>query len=361
MTDERDVLAGRVLGHLNAALDSFAIYLGVELGLYEAMKDRPVTEAELAARAGIAPRYAREWLEQQTVSGWVAVDDPDLPAPERRYELPAAQAELFTDAGSPWYVAGGGRMLAGVALALPALLDAYRGGGGVSYAAFGPGIRDGIASFNRPMFRNDLAGWLAAVPGLDDRLRAAPPARVLDLGAGAGESSVAIATAYPLARVNGIDLDPASVEQARAAAAEAGVAGRVTFTLGDAAAVADQGPFDLVTIFEALHDMGDPVGALRSARAVLAEGGSVLIGDEQVADTFPGTSADLDGFDLERFNYGWSVLHCLPATMAEHPVEANGTVLRAPTVARWAAEAGFAHFEVVGVEHDFWRFYALGH
>jgi hypothetical protein len=116
--------------------------------------------------------------------------------------------------------------------------------------------------------------------------------------------------------------------------------------VGDAAQVASGAPFDLVTVFEALHDMGDPVGALRAARGLLADDGSVLVADERVAETFT-TPGDL----VERFMYGWSILHCLPATVAEHPVEANGTVLRAPTLARWAAAAGFTGFEVLPIDH----------
>jgi cyclopropane fatty-acyl-phospholipid synthase-like methyltransferase len=118
------------------------------------------------------------------------------------------------------------------------------------------------------MFRHELGSvWLPAVPDLHQRLRSAPPARVLDLGCGLGASSVALAHAYPRATVLGIDLDAASVAAARDAAAAAGVADRVSFEAGDAAQLTNEGPFDLVTMFEALHDMGDPVGALRAARA----------------------------------------------------------------------------------------------
>jgi hypothetical protein len=123
---------------------------------------------------------------------------------------------------------------------------------------------------------------------------------------------------------------------------------------GDAAHLPREAPFDLVTIFEALHDMGDPVGALRAARAVLAEGGSLLVADERVADAFTAP-----GDATERLMYGWSILHCLPAILAEDPVQATGTVLRAPTLAGWAAAAGFTGFEVLPIDNPFWRFYRL--
>src|SRR4029453_4363454 len=158
---------------------------------------------------------------------------------------------------------------------LPQLLEAYRTGGGAPYAAYGQEMRRGIAALNRPMFLHELAStWLPAVPDLDQRLRSAPPARVLDLGCGLGASSIAIARAYPRARVLGVDLDQAALAEARAQAAQAGVADRVSFVVGDAAQTTSEGPFQLVTIFEALHDMGDPIGALRAPPPLLAAHGA---------------------------------------------------------------------------------------
>jgi SAM-dependent methyltransferase len=354
--DAREVLAGRLVDGLTGALETLGVYLGVEFGLYRTLADLgEATEAEVAAQAGVAPRYAREWLEQQAVAGYLACDDTTLPAAERRYRLPEGHAEVLVDADSPYYVAPLAPVLAGVAGVLPQLVQAYRSGGGVPYAAYGRALRDGIAAANRPMFLHELAtAWLPAVPDVDRRLRSAPPPRVLDLGCGLGASSVALARAYPRAMVLGVDLDEASVAQARVVAAEAGVADRVSFMVGDATRVTSEAPFDLVTIFEALHDMGDPVGALRRARDRLADGGSVLVADERVADVFTAP-----GDATERLMYGWSILHCLPATLAEDPVEATGTVLRAPTLARWAAAAGLAGFEVLAIDNPFWRFYRL--
>jgi SAM-dependent methyltransferase len=354
--DACEALAERLVDDTTHALETLSVYLGLELGLYRALTDLgAATEAEIADHAHIAPRYAREWLEQQAVAGYLACDDPKRPAEQRRYRLPAGHGEVLLDADSPYHAAPVAAIFAGVARVLPQLLEAYRTGDGVPYAAYGPQLRRGIAAANRPMFLHELAStWLPAVPDLDRRLRTAPPARVLDLGCGLGASSIALARAYPRAQVLGVDLDEASVTEARAQAAQAGVADRVTFVVGDAAQVDPQAPFDLVTIFEALHDMGDPVEALRTARALLTDDGNVLVADERVADAFT-----TPGDPVERFMYGWSILHCLPATLAERPVEATGTVLRTPTVARWAATAGFAGFEVLPIDSPFWRFYRM--
>jgi SAM-dependent methyltransferase len=354
--DARELLAGRLVDGLTQALELFGVYLGVELGLYRALAEHgAATGAELAERAGIDIRYAREWLEQQAVAGYLACDDPAEPAERRRFRLPAGHAEVLVDPDSPYHAAPLALALAGTAGVLARLPEAYRRGGGVAYADYGRAIRDGIAAANRPMFLHELAGvWLPAAPDLHRRLRSAAAPRLLDLGCGLGASSLALARAYPRATVLGIDLDDASVAGARAAAAEAGLADRVSFAVGDAAHLSPEAPFDLVTVFEALHDMGDPVGALRAARELLADGGSVLVADERVADAFTAP-----GDPTERLMYGWSILHCLPATLAEDHVEANGTVLRAPTLAGWAAAAGFAEFEVLAIDNPFWRFYRL--
>jgi 2-polyprenyl-3-methyl-5-hydroxy-6-metoxy-1,4-benzoquinol methylase len=186
-------------------------------------------------------------------------------------------------------------------------------------------------------------------------LRAAEEPRILDLGCGVGRSSLALARAYPRASVRGVDLDPASIAEARAAAAAAGLADRVTFACVDAAQLRDDARYDLVTVFEALHDMGDPVGTLRAARSLLNDGGAVYVSDERVAHTFVPDETDV----VERLQYAFSVLHCLPATMAEDPAIANGTVLRMPTLVEWARAAGFGGVQELDVDDPFWRHYRL--
>jgi ubiquinone/menaquinone biosynthesis C-methylase UbiE len=176
----------------------------------------------------------------------------------------------------------------------------------------------------------------------------------VDIACGGGISSIAIARAYPKVRVDGIDFDEPSIELARQNLAGSGVEDRVTFIARDAAELPGQETYDLVTIFEALHDMSYPVAVLEAARRLLAEGGAVLVCDERTADRF---QAPAD--DLERLYYGFSVLHCLPVGMVGEAPAGTGTVMRADTVRRYATEAGFASFEVLPLESDFYRFYLL--
>jgi 2-polyprenyl-3-methyl-5-hydroxy-6-metoxy-1,4-benzoquinol methylase len=154
--------------------------------------------------------------------------------------------------------------------------------------------------------------------------------------------------------VDGIDLDEASIAAAQENLAGSGVEDRVTFHHRDAAEAALQGRYDLVYIHEALHDMSYPVEVLGSCRALLAEGGSVVVADERVPDSFTAS-----GDDIERMYYGFSILHCLPVGMVGEGAAGTGTVMRTDTVRRYAKEAGFGGFEVLPIENDFYRFYRL--
>jgi SAM-dependent methyltransferase len=351
--ERRDALVERLFEAVLGFNDLYAVYIGDRLGLYGALAERgPSTPAELAEATGTHERYVREWLEHQAVGSILDVDES---GGERRYSLPAGHDEVLLDRDSPAQMAAFARMMVGIVQPLPAVLDAFRNGGGVAYALYPPDFCEGQGDMNRIGYVNQLASqWLPALPDLDERLRADPPARVADIACGVGWSSIAIARGYPNVRVDGVDSDPASIDLARELAATEGVGDRVRFLLADAANPGLDGPYDLVTIFEAVHDMARPVEVLRTVREVLAPGGTVLVADEKVAETFTAP-----GDEIERLMYGWSVLHCLPVGMAEQPSAATGTVMRSETMRGYAEEAGFSGVEVVPIEHDFWRFYRL--
>jgi 2-polyprenyl-3-methyl-5-hydroxy-6-metoxy-1,4-benzoquinol methylase len=360
-TDEaarRDALVGRLFEAAIGTMEVYSVHLGERLGLYRSFDEGgPATPPALAARASIAPRYAREWLEQQASAGFLDVEDAAADADQRRYSLPASTREVVLDGDSLSYLGGLLRLTGGVTQVAPAVMEAYRTGGGVSYPDFGADTREGIALMNRPMFLNLLGGeWFPAAGEIHGRLQGDEPARVADVGCGTGWSAIAIARAYPRVRVDGFDLDHASIERARANAAEAGVADRVTFQVRDAADPALAGRYDFVTAFETVHDMARPVEALATMRRLLGPGGVLIVADENVGETFAAP-----GNEIERLNYAFSALHCLPATIAEGgPVEqATGTVMRPPTLRRYAEQAGFAAVEILPIQKDFWRFYRL--
>jgi SAM-dependent methyltransferase len=334
-------------------LELFGVYLGKRLGLYAALhQGGPATPAELASRAGIAERYATEWLEQQAVAGFLTVADASRPAAGRRYGMPPEHAGVLVDAEHPAHTAPFAEMIAGIGGALDRVVEAYRTGGGVPYEAYGAAFREGQGGINRPAFLHDLTkSWLPAIPDLHRRL-STDPSRIADVGCGVGWSTVALARAYPLADVTGYDLDHHSVLEARRRAAAEGVS--VRFEEKDAEALAADGPFDLILVLEALHDMGRPTSALASLRRALGPKGCLLVVDEKVAPRF-----HAPGDPTERMMYGWSIVHCLPAAMTEQPSEALGTVLREDVVRRCARDAGYGGCDVLAIDNPMFRFYLV--
>jgi SAM-dependent methyltransferase len=352
----RDALGERLFGAVLGMWDVYAVHLGHALGLYKALVAvEPATSTELADTAGLAERYVREWLEQQTVSGILACDNPEATAAERRYAFPVGHAEALTDTDDPGYIAPLAQIAVGAVSPLAALTEAFRTGRGVPYEDYGADLRAGQAGMNRNLFLQQLGSdYLPAITDLDARLRADPPARVADIGCGVGWSSVGIAKAYPNVRVDGFDLDAASVADAQAVIADAGVGDRVRVELRDAADPELAGRYDLVTAFECVHDMSDPVGALRTMRRLAGEGGVVLVMDERVAERF-----DPAAGDVERLMYGFSIFHCLPVGLVESPSAATGTVMRPGTLRRYALEAGFRDVDILPLDNLFFNFYRL--
>ena len=353
---ERDALIAQLLGSTIGALELLHVYVGYRLGLYKTLAAHAsLTPTELAAAAGINARYAREWLEEQAVAGIISVEPGSATGAERRFSLSPAQAEVLNDPESTNFLAPLSTGVAGIAAILPEILEAFCTGGGVPYEAYGADMRTSIAELNRPGFLRLLGtSWFPSVPDIDRRLRAEPPARVADVGCGTGWSSIGIAKAYPMVTVDGLDLDAASIKEARRNAGAHGVADRVKFAIRDAADPRLAGGYDLVTAFETIHDMSDPVNVLRAMRQLAREGGAVVIADEKVAQEF-----SAPGDEIERLMYGWSALHCLPVGMVDAGSAGTGTVMRPAVLTEYARQAGFKNVEVLPIEADFWRFYRL--
>ncbi|MEM7325246.1 MAG: class I SAM-dependent methyltransferase [Actinomycetota bacterium] len=351
-TNRADGLDDRIVEATIGTLELFAVHLGNRLGLYEILnRQGPLTFDELAANGRIDARYAQEWLEQQAVAGYLSVDDPAAEAQIRRYSLPEEHRGVLADPADGAHVAPLARMLVGIANVLDEVEAAYRTGDGVAYERYGAHFRNGQGGVNRPAFENDLVdAWLPAVPGVEAAL--ANGGRLADVGCGQGWSTVAIAKRWPTADVVGVDMDAASIADARTVNEKNNGAAR--FATLDGGSLDELGSFDVVTLLEALHDMAHPVDALRSIRGALQPGGVLVVADELVADDFMAP-----GDELERMMYGWSVSHCLPAARAEQDSAALGTVLRADTVRALAAEAGFGSVDVVDVDGGFFRIYAL--
>lgn len=349
-----DAFAERMLESALGWIETMSIHLGTQLGWYDALvSEGPLAAPELARSTSTAPRYAREWLEQQAAFGILEVVGPvDAAGDVRRYALPAGAAEVLADRSSLAFTAPLARMLAASGAQMPALIEAYRTGGGVSWEQLGVHARESQADMNRPWLDTAPAVF-ARHPHVHDRL-SRPGARVADIAMGEGWSSIALAKAYPNLRVEGFDVDEPSVRAARDHAEQAGVADRVRFHVEDAANLAAHGRFDAAVGFEFLHDLPHPQAVLAAMNEATGDDGIVVIMDEAVGDEFTPNAGDLD-----RLMYGFSLFICLPDGLSHRPSAATGTVMRPATLRGYAREAGFADVEVLEDGFGFWRFYEL--
>ncbi len=353
---DRDDFSERLFGEALGAFNIFSVYIGDRLGFYRALASgEALTPGELAGRTNTHERYVREWLEHQATSCVLEAHGSGNGSGERRYSLPPGRAKVLADRESLSYMAPLAQLIVGAVTPLDALLHAYRHGGGVAYHDYGVNLREGQAAMNRQMFLQQLGyEWLPRVEDVHARLQSDPPARVADIGCGAGWSSIGIASAYPKVQVDGYDLDQASVDLARVNIQSAGLSERVRVFLRDASDPDQYGRYDLVTAFECLHDMSNPVGALRTMRMLAGKRGAVIIMDERAMEEFQPC-----GEALDQLLYGFSILHCLPAGMVEQPSAGTGTVMRPDTLRKYAQEAGFSQVEILPIDNFFFRFYRL--
>jgi SAM-dependent methyltransferase len=351
-----EALMGRLFGSGVGAIELCNAYLGIHLGLYRSLDEAPATPAELSQRTACDERYLREWLQAQAISGFALADGAD-PA-TARYALADGLADVLVDPTSATYLGGLTDALAAAATVLPQLVDAYRTGAGVPYAAYGTDAVTAQAALNRPSFIHSfVSDWLPQLPDVLARLQdTEDPAQVADLGCGMGWASIELAKAFPHLRIQGRDNDETSIATGRRHAIDAGVADRVTLEVVDISdTTADWSPNnDFVFFVECLHDFPRPVEALQNARRAVRAGGTVLVVDERADETFV-APAD----EVQRFFAAASAIWCLPQGRVGHDPEPVGAVIRPDVMRDLALRAGFARVDIVPIEHPFWRFYRL--
>ena len=277
--DKMNAFLGKVVGDLGASLSSVLGYIGQKLGLYAALADSDgLTPDELAAKTNTNERYVREWLINQASGDYVHYD----PA-TGKYSMLPEQAVALTDEESPFYVGGGFHVVKAMVNAQPRIAEHFKDGGGMLWGEHDPDLFVGTERFFRPGYTAHLVGsWIPALTGIEDKLK--DGATVADVGCGHGASTIIMAKAYPNSRFYGYDNHAASIENARAKAEAAGVAGRVQFEVASANDYPNKG-YDLICFFDCLHDMGDPRGAAKHAAETLADGGSCLIVEPMAGNT----------------------------------------------------------------------------
>lgn len=297
--------AAKVAGDLGLAHNSVLAYLGDRLGLWAALAAQPgTTSAQLARRLGLVERYVREWLAAQAAAGYVEYDPVAA-----TFTLPVEHAMVFADEQSPAFMAPGFEVVAAVWATVDQLAHGYATGQGLGWHEHDTRLFRGFERFFRNVYVNSLvAEWLSAVPGLVDKLTSG--VRVLDVGCGLGTATVLMAQAFPASNFIGIDIHDESIRRARLAAAEAGVADRVAFETGHATSY--PATYDVICLFDTLHDLGDPVGALAHARAHLVPGGQLVAVEPNAGDHL---EENLHPLGLTWYASGHSL--CVPNALSQ--------------------------------------------
>jgi SAM-dependent methyltransferase len=339
----------KMVGDIGTAGAVALLFVGDRVGLFKAMAGAgALADHEVAERARVAPRYAQEWLAVMAGAGYVE-HDPQT----GRFTLPDEHALFLTDPASEYYLGGLFRGLPGLMAMAPRLADAFVSGDGISFAEFGAELPEALAAMNRPVYESRLVRtWLPTLPDVVARLEAG--GRAIDVGCGIGVVPMALATAYPQAKVAGLDFDARSIEIARSEAAARGLADRIEFTAAPVEALACDPGWDFVTTFDVIHDLPDPLAALARIRAALAEDGTYLMVEPKVADDLQ----DNLGNPFARMLYAVSCMHCVPQALAQGG-PGLGACWGEGRARKLAAAAGFGSFERLDVRSPVMAFYAL--
>lgn len=335
MAVNEDKLMGYVhqaIGDFGSILTGALINIGDKLGLFKALDGAgPLTAAQLAERTGTSERYVREWANGLAAAGYLDYEG------DGHYRLNTEQAIAFADETSPAYVVGGFQAMLAATRVLPRAVEAFRTGEGIGWHEHDPDLFQGTERFFRPGYLANLVqSWIPALEGVDAKLTAG--AKVADVGCGYGASSIIMAKAYPKSTFVGFDYHPGSIDAARKAAADAGVADRVSFEVASGKDYPGT-DYDLVCHFDCLHDMGDPVGAAAHTRQSLKPNGTWL-----VVEPFAGDNIEDNLNPIGRVFYSASTLICTPASLSQEVGAALGAQAGEPRLREVALAAGFSSF-----------------
>jgi 2-polyprenyl-3-methyl-5-hydroxy-6-metoxy-1,4-benzoquinol methylase len=325
----------RFVGDLGATIAAGNVVVGERLGLYSALAAGPMRPHQLAERTGTAPRYIEEWLRGQAAGGYVQYDgETDA------YSLSEEQAAALTNPHGPVFVPGAFQLAVAALRAEPQIVEAFRTGGGVGWPSHDAGVFDGCERFFRPGYSASLIGsWLPALDGAEAKLSAG--ARVADIGCGHGASTILMASEFPRSAVIGFDPHAESIATARKRASEEGLDDRIAFEVASAQDFTG-GPFDLVTTFDALHDMGDPLGAARQVLERLADDGSWMI-----VEPYAGATVNDNLNPVGRIYYSFSTFLCVPNALSQEGGYSIGAQAGEEPMRRIVTDAGFGTFRRV--------------
>jgi SAM-dependent methyltransferase len=327
-----DEFMGRFVTDLGAAVHTGMVVIGERLGLYKALAAAPMTAAELAVETHTDERYVREWLASQAAGGYATYDEKT-----NKFSLTEEQAFALANEDSPAYVPGAFELALGALAAVPRITESFRSGAGMGWSEHVDSVFHGCEKFFRPGYAaNLISSWIPALEGVKDKLLRG--AKVADVGCGKGASSILMAKAFPNSHVFGFDYHDKSIEAARESAIREGVADRVTFEVAPAKGFPGKN-YDFVSVFDCLHDMGDPVGAAAHIRKAVRDDGTWMIVE-------PFANDDLkDNLNpVGRIYYSFSTLLCTPCSRSQEVGLCLGAQAGEKQVRKVVASAGFSRF-----------------
>jgi SAM-dependent methyltransferase len=323
---------GQFVGDLGAAVHAGMVVIGEKLGLYKALATGPMTSAELAAKTKTDERYLREWLSSQAAGGYVTYDEK-----ANKFSLNAEQAFSLANEDSPAYLPGAFELALASLVAVPRITDSFRTGAGMGWHEHDAGVFHGCEKFFRPGYAANLvSAWIPALDGVKEKLENG--ARVADVGCGKGASTILMAQAFPKSKFIGYDYHDKSIEGARESAKRAGVADRVTFEVVKAKEYPGK-DYDLVTVFDCLHDMGDPVGAAKHVLKTLAKDGTWMI-----VEPFANDDLKNNLNPVGRVYYSFSTLLCTPSSRSQEVGLCLGAQAGEARIKTVVTSAGFTRF-----------------
>ncbi len=330
--DKLNAFIGQFVGDLGAAVNTGMVAIGERLGLYKALAAGPMSSAELAAKTGTDERYVREWLASQAAGGYVTYDDH-----AKKFSLSEEQAFTLANEESPAYLPGAFELALGSLAAVPQIADCFRTGAGMGWHEHNEGVFHGCEKFFRPGYAANLVStWIPALQGVREKLEAG--AQVADVGCGKGASTLLMAKAFPKSRFFGFDYHDKSIEGARDSAEREGVSDRVTFDVAKAKEYMGN-DYDLVTMFDCLHDMGDPIGAASHVRKSLSKDGTWMI-----VEPFANDELKDNLNPVGRVYYSFSTLLCTPSSRSQEVGMCLGAQAGETRIREVAHSAGFSRF-----------------
>jgi 2-polyprenyl-3-methyl-5-hydroxy-6-metoxy-1,4-benzoquinol methylase len=344
-----DKLAERIINETNSSISCLTLYLGHKLDLFNSLKrEGPVISEELSKKTKYSERYLREWLECMTANGYIDYDPTT-----KKFSISEEHARVLCDRDSIAYTIPFVYWTPVLSLAMDKLLEAFKTGEGVPYSAYGKEVLYAQGEGNRPMFVNDITRWISSMPDIENRLKS-KGGRILDVGCGDGWASISLAKSFPLVKIDAIDVDLSSINNASKNIKEAGLSDRISTHASSVEKAQLREKYDLVMTFESIHDMAYPIDALRKLKEMVAENGAVLVGDVKMKEKVEEKS-DFAG----RLYYNFSVLMCLPQSMEYPNSKATGAAMTPSTFRNYAKEAGFSKIDTLPIEHFMWQFYRL--